>query len=87
MNFPSQNETIVHNGILKTHDQKVEKLLVEDLAALERLSDDTVYEEVKSRYKKGLTYTFIGDVLLSVNPNKEYPVYDRKVRKLCEIFH
>lgn len=79
INFPSQNETIICNGLLRTHDNKTEKLFVEDLAALERLSDDTIYEEVKNRVKAGSSYTFIGDILLSLNPNKEFPIHDKKV--------
>ncbi|KAG5675871.1 hypothetical protein PVAND_005739 [Polypedilum vanderplanki] len=78
INFPTQNETIIHNGLLKTHDNKIEKLYVEDLAALEKLSDDTILDEVKNRFKNGSTYSYIGDVLLSLNPNKEFPIYDRK---------
>lgn len=80
INFPSQNETIICNGLLRTHDNRTEKLHVEDLAALERLSDETVFEEVKSRMKAGSNYTYIGDVLLSLNPNTEFPIHDRKVR-------
>ncbi|KAL7044663.1 hypothetical protein ACKWTF_002019 [Chironomus riparius] len=78
INFPSQSESIICNGLLRTHDNKIEKLYVEDLAALEKLSDDTIFEEVKNRLKIGSTYTYIGDVLLSLNPNKEFPIYDRK---------
>ena len=83
INFPSQNETIICNGLLRTHDSKTEKLFVEDLAALERLSDDTIFEELKNRMKIGSTYTFIGDILLSMNPNKEFPIHDRKVM-ICD---
>jgi myosin-3 len=67
---------------LRTHDNRIEKLFTEDLAALEKLSDDTILDEVKNRFKAGSTFSFIGDVLLSLNPNKEFPVYDRKVRDL-----
>lgn len=81
INFPSQSEAIICNGLLRTHDNKIEKLYVEDLAALEKLSDDTIFEEVKNRLKIGSTYTYIGDVLLSLNPNKEFPIYDRKVMR------
>lgn len=81
MNFPLQNESIVCNGFVQTHDNKMEKMFVEDLAALEPLSDDGLLEEIRNRLKIGANFTFIGDVLLSVNPNKVYPTYDRKVNK------
>lgn len=81
INFPSQNETLVCNGMVRTHDSKTEKLCVEDLAALERLNDDSILDEIRNRFKIGSTYSFIGDVLLSLNPNKSVPVYDKKVAK------
>ena len=71
--------------MLRTHDNKIEKLYVEDLAALEKLSDDIIFEEVKNRMKIGSSYTYIGDILLSLNPNKEFPIYDRKVINLKNI--
>lgn len=79
INFPLQNESIVCKGFVQTHDNKLEKMYVEDLAALEPLSDDGLLEEMKNRLKIGETYSFIGDVLLSMNPNKQQPIFDRKV--------
>lgn len=79
INFPSQNEAIVCKGFIQTHDNKMEKMYVEDLAALEPLSDDGLMEELKNRLKIGASYTFVGDVLVSMNPNKQCPIYDRKV--------
>ena len=79
INFPSQNESIVCKGFIQTHDNKMERMFVEDLASLEPLSDDGLLEELKNRLKIGASYTFVGDVLVSMNPNKQYPVYDRKV--------
>ena len=67
------------SGSVKTHDNKVEKLYVEDLAAMERLSDETILDEIKNRFKNGKTYSFIGDILLSLNPSQGFPVYDQKV--------
>lgn len=57
----------------------MEKLYVEDLAAMERLSDETILDEIKNRFKNGKTYSFIGDILLSLNPSQSYPIYDQKV--------
>jgi hypothetical protein len=80
INFPLQNESIVCKGFIQSHDNRMEKMYVEDLAALEPLSDDALLEEIKNRLKLGETYSFVGDVLLSMNPNKQPPVYDRKVK-------
>lgn len=80
INFPLQSESIVCKGYIQTHDNKLEKMYSEDLAALEPLSDDGLLDEIKNRLKVGETYSFVGDVLLSMNPNKKPPTYDRKVR-------
>ncbi|KAL1381098.1 hypothetical protein pipiens_013709 [Culex pipiens pipiens] len=60
-------------GALKGPDNKTERMNVEDLAALETLSEETILDELIQRYKSGSTYTFVGDVLLSMNPNTEMP--------------
>jgi len=79
INFPLQNESMVHQGYIQTHDNKMEKMHVEDLAAIERLTDENLFNEIKNRFVKGESYSFIGDVLLSINPNKEFVThYDRK---------
>lgn len=79
INFQTQNESIVCKGYIQTHDNKMEKMFVEDLAAIEPLSDDTLLDEIRNRLKIGATYSFIGDILLSMNPNRRPPIYDRKV--------
>ena len=63
----------------RSHEGKVEKLYVEDLAALERMNDDSILYELKNRFNIGASYTFVGDILLSLNPNKGLLAYDRKV--------
>lgn len=83
MNFPQRDETIVCKGFIQTHDNKMEKMHHEDLAALDRLTDETVLDEIKARMKTGETYSFVGDVLLSINPNRDHPpVFDRKVTSI-----
>lgn len=78
INFPQSDEVLICKGVLKTHDNKTEKMFVEDLAALERLTDETIVDVIKSRLLAGNSYSFVGDVLLSVNPNIDIPVPDRK---------
>jgi myosin-3 len=71
---------LVQGSYIKTHDGFREKILVEDLAALEKLSEEKILDEIKARYLLGYSWTFVGDVLIFVNPNhKSKPNYDRKV--------
>ncbi|XP_049532765.1 neither inactivation nor afterpotential protein C [Anopheles darlingi] len=72
-----KEEVSVMRGVLKTEDNRTEKMHVEDLAALEQLSEETILEELVQRYRNGNTYTFVGDVLVSLNPNESIPEYVR----------
>jgi len=51
----------------------------EDLAALKEVSEDAVLGELNVRHADGLSYTFVGDVLLYVNPNRDEALYEKKV--------
>lgn len=64
------NEVSVVRGFIKKYDVEPEKMYVEDLAALEKLSEETIIEELRQRMVKGFSYTFVGDVLLSINSNE-----------------
>ncbi|XP_046607249.1 neither inactivation nor afterpotential protein C isoform X1 [Neodiprion virginianus] len=69
-------EVIVRTGHLKTHQTgPLEKMLVEDLAALEHLSEDAILDELQERLKLGYFQSFVGDVLLILNPNEEQDIY------------
>lgn len=56
-----------------------EEMHTEDLAALEDVTEDTVLYELQERNKKGQNYTFIGDILLFLNPNVEQDIYGLEV--------
>uniref|UniRef100_A0A182QQM6 non-specific serine/threonine protein kinase n=1 Tax=Anopheles farauti TaxID=69004 RepID=A0A182QQM6_9DIPT len=75
--LPKKEEVAVVRGLLKSAESRPEKLHVEDLAALEQLSEETILEEISQRYKNGNTYTFVGDVLISLNPNETIPEHVR----------
>lgn len=89
---PQREEVAICKGYLKMYEQSPEKMYVEDLAAIERLSEDSILDEIRNRLKSGDSYSFIGDVLLSVNPNETVPDYNRNVNILnvlsgYSIFH
>lgn len=52
---------------------------LEDLAALKEVSENAVIDELRTRHFDGLSYTFIGDVLLYLNPNRDEVLYENKV--------
>ncbi|XP_015178394.1 PREDICTED: neither inactivation nor afterpotential protein C isoform X2 [Polistes dominula] len=71
-----QPEAIVRKNLLKTHQTKPpEAMFTEDLAALEVLTEDAILDELHERLQQGHFHTFVGDVLLILNPNERHDIY------------
>lgn len=81
---PKQEVAVLHQYI-KRFNEPQEKMFVEDLAALEKLTEETIVEELKQRMHRGDSYTFIGDVLVSLNSNELPSSYDRSVQFSIEL--
>ncbi|XP_023408960.2 unconventional myosin-XVI [Loxodonta africana] len=54
----------------------------DDLATLSELTDGSLLYEIQKRFGNNQIYTFIGDILLLVNPFKELPIYSTMVSQL-----
>lgn len=52
---------------------------VDDLASLEIFDDETIVNQLYNRFMQNQIYTYIGDILLSVNPFSELNIYNEKV--------
>lgn len=77
-----KDEVSIVEGYIKKRNAVREKMIVEDLSALDRISEDRIITELRDRLLHGEPYTFIGDVLLSINSNElptEYP------RSVCSV--
>ncbi|XP_046822290.1 neither inactivation nor afterpotential protein C isoform X2 [Vespa crabro] len=71
-----QPEAIVRKNLLKTHQTNPpEAMFTEDLAALEVLTEDAILDELQERLQQGHFHTFVGDILLILNPNEDYDIY------------
>lgn len=69
-------EIFVDRGYIKRFDGKPERMYQEDLAAIENPVEDAVLENLRNRLELGTSYSFIGDILLSLNSNdieNEFP--------------
>ncbi|GBP33660.1 Neither inactivation nor afterpotential protein C [Eumeta japonica] len=65
-------------------DSQPETMQVEDLAALENLTEDKILNELQTKLSKGYFTSFIGDILLILNPNTDDDVYDDTYHKKYE---
>ncbi|OQR78592.1 myosin-IIIb-like [Tropilaelaps mercedesae] len=73
-------EVTTKHGQLRTdRKSKPEPILVDDLALMDHLSEETVLDQLGRRYKKGQIYTYIGDILLALNPFQQLSIYSADV--------
>ena len=55
-----------------------------DLCNLPNLNETTLLENIKLRFENGSIYTYVGSILISVNPFKFYPIYNPKFVKMYQ---
>jgi len=60
--------TTKHGKLRSDRKSRPQKMYVDDLAALDQLSEQVIVEQLQSRYEKNQIYTYIGDILVAVNP-------------------
>lgn len=73
--IPKEEISIIDDCI-KKYDHVPEKMIVEDICALDKISEEKISDLLKQRLEKGNSYTFAGDVLISLNSNdfpNEFP--------------
>eukprot|EP00729_Bicosta_minor_P015755 gene15755-20750_t len=51
----------------------------DDLATLATLDDKILLNELKVRYKSNNIYSYVGDILVAINPFQNLPLYTSKV--------
>lgn len=54
---------------------------VDDMIKLEGLSEASILHNVRSRFRQDQIYTWIGSILISVNPYKQVPIYNENSMK------
>ncbi|KAJ7385785.1 hypothetical protein OS493_013819 [Desmophyllum pertusum] len=54
------------------------KLPDDDLCRLPSLSEQTLLEHLEERFSKGRIYTYVGEILITVNPFRFFPMYNPK---------
>jgi len=51
---------------------------VDDLATLSELEELSLLQEIHARYNQDKIYTYIGDILIAVNPYRRLPIYGQE---------
>ncbi|KAJ0182581.1 hypothetical protein K1T71_001950 [Dendrolimus kikuchii] len=75
-------EATTKRGKLKSHRKaRPEKMYTDDLATLEVLTEEAIVEQLQKRYNQNQIYTYIGDILVAVNPFTDIGIYTSKVSK------
>lgn len=60
-------------------------MYTDDLATLEVLTEDSIVEQLQKRYNQNQIYTYIGDILVAVNPFTDIGIYTTKVSIVCSL--
>lgn len=55
-----------------------------DLCNLPDLNERTLLENIKSRFQNANIYTYVGSILIAVNPFKFFPIYNPKYVKMYQ---
>lgn len=63
-------------------DGQFKKMYPDDLASLDVIDEDRVLVTLGNRYSRGQFQTYAGTALLVINPQIDYPVYDKAVSSI-----
>lgn len=78
-------EATTKRGKLKSHRKaQPEKMYTDDLATLEVLTEDAIVEQLQKRYTQNQIYTYIGDILVAVNPFTDVGIYTNKTQQIYQ---
>lgn len=55
-----------------------------DLCQLPDLNEGTLIDNLRARFQAGHIYTYVGSILIALNPFKFYPIYNPKYVKLYQ---
>uniref|UniRef100_A0A8D8XJS4 non-specific serine/threonine protein kinase n=1 Tax=Cacopsylla melanoneura TaxID=428564 RepID=A0A8D8XJS4_9HEMI len=79
--FRQADVTTKHGKLKSERKAKPIKMYVDDLAALDILTEDKIIEQLQKRYEMQHIYTYIGDILLALNPFTPLGLYSQAEQK------
>ncbi|KAL3282151.1 hypothetical protein HHI36_005346 [Cryptolaemus montrouzieri] len=66
---------VVNNTLWEGETRHDEPMYVEDLAALDEIDETTVLSHIERRFNDKINQTFVGEILITLNPNVEENIY------------
>ncbi|CAD5206531.1 unnamed protein product [Bursaphelenchus okinawaensis] len=76
-----ENSSTIDEFLAKFLQQPVDREYA-DLCMLPELTEQTLLENLRDRFNSGHIYTYIGPILVAVNPFKFFPIYNPKYARL-----
>lgn len=73
---------IIGKFLKKSIDGCMETLYEDDLAAIQKIDEKEILYLLERHLENGQCYSFIGDILLFLNPNEKLNIYGHEV-SLC----
>lgn len=70
--------TTKHGKLKSNRKSKLQVMYVDDLASLDNITEDIVVEQLYRRFVQGQIYTYIGDILIALNPFQDLGIYSEQ---------
>ena len=74
----------IDNVLTTFLQQQIKQKQYDDLCNLPDLNETTLLENLRRRFDDGKIYTYVGSILISVNPFKFFPIYNPKFVKMYQ---
>ena len=71
-------------GFLTRFLQQPRNREYQDLCNLPDLNETTLLENLKKRFNNGMIYTYVGSILISINPFRFFPIYNPKYVRMYQ---
>lgn len=83
----TNEEMLVDKGFIRRLDEQPERIYHEDLAAISDPTEENLIKTLQARMSMGYSYSFIGDILLSLNSNDITKEYDELVDNILLLIY
>ncbi|XP_025078499.1 unconventional myosin-IXa-like isoform X4 [Pomacea canaliculata] len=79
-----RDQSVVDTFLMSFLQQPVGSKEYQDLCNLPDLNEQTLLQNLKARFTNSSIYTYVGSILIAVNPFKFFPIYNPKYVKMYQ---